>query len=281
MGAQGQMFKNMMLGGGAPQGLMNQMAGDSTSFAANQFSGGAIGSSQMGSSGQVGASSVAANSSANNIQNEMQPNFQMMQMNSGMGTLGQGSVDMEPRNVQGMPGSAMRTNVPDVQSTMKRKVSSRPGSNPLYVSDIHEPKKFDVLETYEHASAGQNYKSLEFSIFNGGIDTGIEIGELSVFNSSLLNQEVVDSVSGEKKSGFGAHSSLSSQNVQFDKQKFSDRFLGPFCQSQLNHRKLTDCYPQIHQDFVQTSASGGSSTKISGISSELSQAEQKQVSLMK
>ena len=88
MGAQGQMFKNMMLGGGAPQGLMNQMAGDSTSFAAKQFSGGAIGSSQMGASGQVGASSVAASSSANNIQNEMQPNFQMMQMNSGMGTLG-------------------------------------------------------------------------------------------------------------------------------------------------------------------------------------------------
>lgn len=35
MGAQGQMFKNMMLGGGGPQGLMNQMGGDSTSFGAN------------------------------------------------------------------------------------------------------------------------------------------------------------------------------------------------------------------------------------------------------
>ena len=52
MGAQGQMFKNLMLGGGAPQGLMNQIAaGDSASFATNQFSGGAINSSQMGSSG--------------------------------------------------------------------------------------------------------------------------------------------------------------------------------------------------------------------------------------
>lgn len=129
-----------------------------------------------------------------------------------------------------MPGGAIRANVSDVQSNMKRKANSRPGSNPLYASEI-EPKRFDVLETYEHASAGQNYKSLEFSIFNGGIDTGIEFGELSVVNSSLLNQEVVDSVSGEKRSGFGAHSSLASQNLQLDKQKFSDRFLGPFCQS--------------------------------------------------
>ena len=96
---------------------------------------------------------------------------------------------------------------------MKRKGNSRPGSNPLYVSDMNEPTKFDVLETYEHASVGQNYKSLDYSIFNGGIDTGIEIGELQVLNSSLLHQDVFDSVSGEKKSGFGAHSSLSSQNV--------------------------------------------------------------------
>jgi hypothetical protein len=73
-----------------------------------------------------------------------------------------------------------------------------------------------VLETYEQASAGPNYKSLEFSLFNGGIDTGIEIGELSVFNSSLLHQEVLDSVSGEKRSGFDAHSSLTCQNVQYD-----------------------------------------------------------------
>lgn len=280
MGAQGQMFKNMMLGGGAPQGPMNQMGGDSTSFAANQFSGGAIGSSQMGSSGQVGASSVAGSSSANNIQqNDMQTNFQMnMQMNSGgMGTLGQGSVEMEARNVQGLPGGTMRTNVPqDVQSTMKRKSNSRPGSNPLYVSDINEPKRFDVLETYENASTGPNYRSLEYSLFNGGIDTGIEIGELSVVNSSLLNQEVLDSVSGEKKSGFAAHSSLTSQNVQYDIQKFSDRFLGPFCQSQLNQRKCTEHYPQIHQDFL--SAASGNTTKISGIPAELSPAEAQQVS---
>lgn len=92
---------------------------------------------------------------------------------------------MDTRN---MPGSGLRTSgVPDVQSNMKRKVNSRPGSNPLYVSSINEPKKFDVLETYEHASTGQNYKSLEYSIFNGGLDTGIELGELSVFNSSFLN----------------------------------------------------------------------------------------------
>jgi hypothetical protein len=70
---------------------------------------------------------------------------------------------------------------------MKRKASSRPGSNPLYVSDINEPKKFDVLETYEQASTGPSYRSLEYSLFNGGIDTGIDIGELSVFNSSLLH----------------------------------------------------------------------------------------------
>ena len=168
----------------------------------------------MGASGQVGASSVAAGSTANNIQNEMQPNFQMnMQMNSSMGALGQGSVEMEPRNIQGLPGSTMRTNVADVQSTMKRKVNSRPGSNPQYVSDIQEPKRFDVLKTYEHASTGQNFKSLEYSILNGGLDTGIEIGELSVLNSSLVNKEVFDSVSGEKRSGFPAHSSLASQNV--------------------------------------------------------------------
>ena len=153
---------------------------------------------------------------------------------------------MEPRNIQGLPGSAMRTNVADVQSTMKRKVNSRPGSNPQYVSDVQEPKRFDVLKTYEHASTGQNFKSLEYSILHGGLDTGIEIGELSVLNSSLVNKEVFDSVSGEKKSGFPAHSSLASQNVQFDNQKFSDRFLGPFCQSQLNPRNLTDHYPQIH-----------------------------------
>jgi hypothetical protein len=164
---------------------------------------------------------------------------------------------------------------------MKRKVNSRSGSNPLYVSDVHDPKRFDVLETYEQASLAGNYKSLEYSIFNAGLDTGIEIGELSVFNSSLLNNEVVDSVSGEKKSGFGAHSSLSSQNVQFDNQKYSDRFLGPFCQQQLNNRKLTESYTQIHQDFLQSSTQSQNSTKISGISSDLSQAEQQQVRLMK
>jgi hypothetical protein len=79
------------------------MGSDSTSFAPNQFSGGALGTSQMGNTtGQVGASSLAGNTNANNMQqNDMQTNFQMnMQMNSGgMGSLGQGSVDMEPRNV--------------------------------------------------------------------------------------------------------------------------------------------------------------------------------------
>jgi len=79
----------------------------------------------------------------------------------------------------------MRSNVSDVQSSMKRKVNSRPGSNPLYATDILEPKRSDVLETYESASIGMNYKSLEFSLFNGGIDTGIEFGELSVANNSL------------------------------------------------------------------------------------------------
>ena len=112
---------------------------------------------------------------------------------------------------------------------MKRKVNSRPGSNPLYASDIHVPKIADVLETYESASKGMNYNSLEFSIFNGGIDTGIEFGELSVPNHFLEHPEVVDSISGEKKSGFAAHNSLTGQNVQNDKLKYSDRFLGPFC----------------------------------------------------
>ena len=119
------MFKNMMqLGGGGPQSLsmdpINQMGSDSTSFAPNQFSGGAMGSSQMGnSSGQVGAN-LGGNTTANNMQqNDMPTNFQMnMQINSGIGGLGQGSVDMEPRNVQGLSGGGMRTNVPvpaDVQ----------------------------------------------------------------------------------------------------------------------------------------------------------------------
>ena len=73
MGAQGQMFKNMMqLGGGGPQSLsmdpINQMGSDSTSFAPNQFSGGAMGSSQMGnSSAQVGAN-LGGNTTANNMQ---------------------------------------------------------------------------------------------------------------------------------------------------------------------------------------------------------------------
>ena len=80
--------------------------------------------------------------------------------------------------MQGMPGGGLRANVSDVQSNMKRKVNSRPGSNPMYVSDLFEPKRSDILETYESASTGINYSSLEFSIFNGGIDTGIDFGEL-------------------------------------------------------------------------------------------------------
>ena len=93
---------------------------------------------------------------------------------------------------------------------MKRKVN-RVGSNSMYGVDLYEPKRFDVLDTYEQASlAGTgNYKSLEYSIFTGGIDTGIDFGELSVFNNSLLSQEVIDSISGEKKSGIGTHSSIS------------------------------------------------------------------------
>lgn len=35
---------------------------------------------------------------------------------------------------------------------IKRKVNSRTGLNPLYASDLNEPKRFDVLETYEQAS---------------------------------------------------------------------------------------------------------------------------------
>ena len=113
---------------------------------------------------------------------------------------------------------------------MNRKIN-RVGSNSLYNSDFYEPKRFDVLEAYEQASLGSNYKSLEYSLFNGGIDTGIDFGNLSVFNNSLFSQEVIDSISGEKKSGIGSHSSISNQNIQMDKNKFSDRFLGPFCQS--------------------------------------------------
>ena len=54
------------------------------------------------------------------------------------------------------------------------------------MTDIYEPKRFDVLETYEKASLDSSYKNLEYSLFTGGIDTGIDFGELSVFNSSLL-----------------------------------------------------------------------------------------------
>ena len=134
---------------------------------------------------------------------------------------------------------------------MKRKVNSRTGSNPLYASEMHEPKRFDVLETYEQASqSGQNYKSLEYSIFTGGIDTGINFGELSVTNSSLMAHEVIDSISGEKKSGIGMHSSIHNQNIQQDKLKFSERFLGPFCQSQLNDPKISEFYPQIQEDYI-------------------------------
>lgn len=128
-----------------------------------------------------------------------------MQMNStGLGSLGGqgGSVDSV-----GMSASGMRTNLQDSSQSLKRKGMSS-SSGPLGGSDINDPKKYDVLDTYEQASTNGNYKSLEYSIFNGGLDTGIEIGELSVINSSLLNHEVVDSVSGEKRSGFGAHSSL-------------------------------------------------------------------------
>ena len=35
-----------------------------------------------------------------------------------------------------------------------------------------------MLKTYEKASTGSSYKSLDYSIFYGGIDTGIDIGEL-------------------------------------------------------------------------------------------------------
>lgn len=35
-----------------------------------------------------------------------------------------------------------------------------------------------MLKTYEKATSGQTFKSLDYSIFYGGIDTGIDIGEL-------------------------------------------------------------------------------------------------------
>ena len=90
---------------------------------------------------------------------------------------------------------------------MKRKVN-RVGSNSIYGAEGYEPKRFDVLEAYEQGSL-VGYKSLEYSIFNGGIDTGIDFGELSVFNNTLQSQEAFDSISGEKKSGIGTHSSIS------------------------------------------------------------------------
>lgn len=134
-----------------------------------------------------------------------------------MGNMGQSSMDMEQRNVQGLTaeqamnhGGIISMN-PDGsmgRMDMKRKVN-RVGSNSIYGIDVYEPKRFDVLDTYEQASLGSNYKSLEYSIFTGGIDTGIDFGELSVFNNSLLSHEVVDSISGEKKSGIGTHSSIS------------------------------------------------------------------------
>ena len=47
-----------------------------------------------------------------------------------------------------------------------------------FSTSAQEGKKFDVLKSYEKASTGPSYKSLEYSIFYGGLDTGIEIGEL-------------------------------------------------------------------------------------------------------
>jgi hypothetical protein len=44
---------------------------------------------------------------------------------------------------------------------------------------IHPPlaaKKFDVLEAYEDA----NVPNIKFSIFKGGIDTGIDIGNFTL-----------------------------------------------------------------------------------------------------
>ena len=45
---------------------------------------------------------------------------------------------------RGVVGSDMQA-----MGAIKRKLNSRTGSNPLYASDLNEPKRFDVLETYE------------------------------------------------------------------------------------------------------------------------------------
>ena len=87
---------------------------------------------------------------------------------------------------------------------------------------------------------------------------------MSVTNNSLTAQEVIDSISGEKKSGIGMHSSIHNQNVQQDKLKFSERFLGPFCQSQLNDPKLTELYSKIQEDYIAQQQSNGSGQMFNG-----------------
>lgn len=233
------MFKNMMMGANAtgPQGLMNHAnsVGDGT-FAPTGFGNNAgLGGNQLGGAQSMSSTGVGGQNRTNNGLGDSMAatGFQMnLSMNAAgnMGNMSQNTIDMEARSVQAMNSSGlMRPNVTDVSMNMKRKVNSRTGSNSIFGADIYEPKRFDVLDTYEQASIAGNYKSLEYSIFSGGIDTGIDFGELSVFNNSLFSQEVIDSISGEKKSGIGTHSSISNQNIQLDKHKFSDRFLGPFC----------------------------------------------------
>jgi hypothetical protein len=56
--------------------------------------------------------------------------------------------------------------------------------------------------------------------------------------------------------------------------------LGPFCQSQLNPRKITEYFQEFNQEFLSQAASG-SSTQISGTTGEPSSAEAQQVSLMR
>lgn len=48
-----------------------------------------------------------------------------------------------------------------------------------------QPVKFDVLEMYEQEQGGVDQA---FSIFKGGIDTGIDLDELAACNSSRMSK---------------------------------------------------------------------------------------------
>ena len=100
---------------------------------------------------------------------------------------------MESRNVQGAsnPINNSLSEISTVDGTRPpSSISMHSGyTNFSTATNNLEGKRYDVLKTYEKASIGGDHKSLEHSIFYGGIDTGIDIGDL--YTPSLEHELMV------------------------------------------------------------------------------------------